>query len=196
MTRRISYGEAVRREPLWGSALLAVLASVALFVLANGWVGVAALWGLPIRWMYTAGHLLAGYGMSVLLWPLCMDDDDDGIRRPDRWKQAAIVTICFYHLVAAVAYFLLFAGLLSELTLASWVLKTLFCGFFIIPCLLSGDFFLGIVGVLLLVVCVAGCPFLLPDSWAIAQWVVAKVATVLLAVELYHFHISEKYLLY
>ena len=51
------------------TALICVLLSVTLYVLASRWIGVVFDCGMPVKWLYVAAHLLAGYGMAVLLWP-------------------------------------------------------------------------------------------------------------------------------
>lgn len=190
-----SFGKAVQREPLLGSGLLAVLLSVMLYVLANGWLGIATGFGLPVRWMYVTAHLLAAYGMTVLLWPIASEEEDDPDDNPDRWLQVAILTICAYHLVAAVAYALSFRDILYEVTFAMWLLKTVFCSFIILDLFVADSFVRNAAAFFLFVACVAGYPTLLPDNWGICQWLLAKAATIALAVALYYDYVTEKYLL-
>ena len=175
-------------------ALLAVLLSVVLYMVANLWMDFYVTLGLSVQWLYVAAHLLAAYGMAVLLWPIvvrqvgsrCHHEHSVALHTgPDRWEIGGIVAITAYHLVAAVAYALSFAGLLYEITLGFCMLKTFLCCFIIFDFLTEDKLSLRFAGVMLLIVCACGCPYHLPETWAFVQWLIAKTATVALAIELY-----------
>lgn len=176
------------------AAMICVLLSVVLHVLASRWIGVAFDYGLPIRWMYVTVHLLAGYGMAVLLWPAVRRSVNTRRRREssvalggdaDRWEVVAICAIVAYHVVAAVAFSMEFACFFYEVTLGFWLLKTFFCVFLILDFITEDRLPLRPAGLLLIIICVANSPYQLPGNWAFVQWFTAKVAMVALAVELY-----------
>ena len=132
----------------------------------------------------TAGHLLAAFGNSVLLWgairAFC-----ELTERKDRWLSAAAAFVMAYHLSAALGYVLAFRYGFLTVTLLTWTLKTLLCCILGIEFMMLGDGLLTAIGLTLLTACVASCPFALPEGWGVAQWAVAKLAALLLPLLLY-----------
>ena len=165
-------------------ALAAALASTLLFILGSYQAGIASALSLNGRWLMVAGHLLAAFGNSVLLWgairAFC-----ELTERKDRWPSAAAAFVMAYHLSAALGYVLAFRYGFLTVTLLTWTLKTLLCCAVTFDFMTLGDGLLAAIGLTLLIACIAGCPFALPDGWGTAQWVVAKLAALLLPVLLY-----------
>ena len=160
------------------------MASTLLFVLGSYQAGIASALSLNGRWLMVAGHLLAAFGNSVLLCgairAFC-----ELTERKDRWLSAAAAFVMAYHLSAALGYVLAFRYGFLTVTLLTWTLKTLLCCAVTFDFMTLGDGLLAAIGLTLLIACIAGCPFALPEGWGTAQWVVAKLAALLLPVLLY-----------
>lgn len=165
-------------------ALAAALTSTLLFILGSYQAGIVPAASPSSQWLMVAGHLLAAFGNSVLLWgairAFCKLTE-----RKDRWPSAAAVFVMAYHLSAALGYVLAFRYGFLTVTLLMWTLKTILCCAVTFDFMTLGDGLLAAIGLTLLIACIAGCPFALPDGWGIAQWVVAKLAALLLPVLLY-----------
>ena len=165
-------------------ALAAALTSTLLFILGSYQAGIVPAASPSSQWLMTAGHLLAAFGNSVLLWGairvFCKMT-----KRKDRWPSAAAVLVMAYHLSAALGYVLAFRYGFLTVTLLMWTLKTLLCCAVTFDFMTLGDGLLAATGLTLLIACIAGCPFALPDGWGTAQWVVAKLAALLLPLLLY-----------
>ena len=165
-------------------ALAAALASTLLFILGSYQAGIVPAASPSSQWLMTAGHLLAAFGNSVLLWGairvFCKMT-----KRKDRWPSAAAVLVMAYHLSAALGYVLAFRYGFLTVTLLMWTLKTILCCAVTFDFMTLGDGLLAAIGLTLLIACIAGSPFALPDGWGTAQWVVAKLAALLLPLLLY-----------
>lgn len=164
-------------------ALAAALASTLLFILGSYQAGIVPAASLSSQWLMVAGHLSAAFGNSVLLWGTIRAFYETEPKT--RWPNAAAALVMAYHLSAALGYALAFGYGLYHVTLLSWGLKTVLCCFLGIEFMMLGDGLLTAIGLTLLIACIAGCPFALPEGWGIAQWVVAKLAALLLPVLLY-----------
>ena len=171
-------------------ALAAALASTLLFVLGSYQAGIASALSLNGRWLMTAGHLLAAFGNSVLLWGTIAAFGRFTSRNLTIFY-LSVPLVAAYHLAAAIGY--LFGFYYTPYTVATmllWSLKTILCCLVAFAFLSLGnkyyrDDLFRITALTLLTVSIAGCPFSLPDGWGIAQWVVAKLAALLLPVLLY-----------
>ena len=165
-------------------ALAAALASTLLFILGSYQAGIVPAASLSSQWLMVTGHLLAAFGNSVLLWgairAFC-----ELTERKSRWLSAAAVFVMAYHLSAALGYMFTFRYGFITVTLLTWTLKTILCCAVTFDFMTLGDGLLAAIGLTLLIACIAGCPFALPDGWGTAQWVVAKLAALLLPVLLY-----------
>lgn len=165
------------------SGLLAALSAAVLYFVCNGPQGVNMLMGVPEQWLFVTTHLLAGYGMGVLLWAVVGQPKVSGSRR-NWWQCSAVIAVVAYHLSAAVGCSpLAFAGI-DELMLVLWVLKTLLCLFIIYDFLVLEDS-LHEAGIAMLIACVSNCPYYLPGGWAVTQWMVFNITFALLAIELF-----------
>lgn len=164
-------------------ALAAALASTLLFILGSYQAGIVPAASPSSQWLMVAGHLLAAFGNSVLLWGAIRAFYET---EPEtRWPSAAAALVMAYHLSAALGYVLAFRYGFLTVTLLTWTLKTLLCCAVTFDFMTLGDGLLAAIGLTLLIACIAGCPFALPDGWGTAQWVVAKLAALLLSLLLY-----------
>lgn len=165
-------------------AFAASLVSTLLFILGSYQAGIVPAASPSSQWLMTAGHLLAAFGNSVLLWgairAFC-----ELTERKSHWLSAAAAFVMAYHLSAALGYVLAFGYGFLTVTLLTWTLKTILCCAVTFDFMTLGDGLLAATGLTLLIACIAGSPFALPDGWGIAQWVVAKLAALLLPVLLY-----------
>ena len=164
-------------------ALAAALASTLLFILGSYQAGIVPAASLSSQWLMVAGHLLAAFGNSVLLWGTIRAFYETEPKT--RWPSAAAAFVMAYHLSAALGYVLAFRYGFLTFTLLMWTLKTILCCAVTFDFMTLGDGLLAAIGLTLLIACIAGCPFALPEGWGIAQWVVAKLAALLLPVLLY-----------
>ena len=171
-------------------ALAAALASTLLFILGSYQAGIASALSLNGRWLMVAGHLLAAFGNSVLLWGTIAAFGRFTSRNLTIFY-LSVPLVAAYHLAAAIGY--LFGFYYNPYTVATmllWSLKTILCCLVAFAFLSLGnkyyrDDLFRITALTLLTVSVASCPFSLPGFWGIAQWVVAKLAALLLPVLLY-----------
>lgn len=168
-----------------GLALTALLLSTLLFMANNSSWQLAAHFGLSRSSVFAVGHLLAAFGIGVLLWgvTLVIERCD---RERNRILRTAVITIALFHVVAAIAYIFSFGYNLYAIATFFWGLRLL-AGFFV-----GFNFFtfedtrLRIAAVLLLVFLVTMTPFsLATDFWYLVQWGVGKIAIVWLAFLLY-----------
>lgn len=171
-------------------ALAASLASTLLFILGSYQAGIVPAASPSSQWLMTAGHLLAAFGNSVLLWgTIAAFGRFTSINLTIFYLSVPLVAA--YHLAAAIGY--LFGFYYTPYTVATmllWSLKTILCCLVTFAFLSLGnkyyrDDLFWITALTLLTVSVASCPFSLPGFWGIAQWVVAKLAALLLPVLLY-----------
>ena len=184
--RKVTAFGSMQPRPLLVSGLISVLTAVLLYVVCNQWLGISMLIGPHVRWMFVLGSLLSGYGIGVLLWSVVGKPDNDSGKRS--WdKCSAVIAVVLYHIAAAIGYFFMFPRFLYILALGLWIIKTLLCFFIITDFLFVPDSNLRKLGVLLLLVCTLWCPYLLPDPWGAIQWFLAKIAFVVLAIELFRY---------
>ena len=171
-------------------ALAAALTSTLLFILGSYQAGIVPAASPSSQWLMTAGHLLAAFGNSVLLWGTIAAFGRFTSRNLTIFY-LSVPLVAAYHLAAAIGY--LFGFYYTPYTVATmllWSLKTILCCLVAFAFLSLGnkyyrDDLFRITALTLLTVSIAGCPFSLPDGWGIAQWVVAKLAALLLPVLLY-----------
>lgn len=170
--------------PVMRMALTAAMLSLLLFVLGCPQSGLAVRFGLPGRELMIGAHLLAAIANSVLLWGA-------GIVFHKRFCKCRIqiyavtISVVAYHLVAAVAYTLCFTSYLYEVTLVLWFLKAVLCCYVAIGFMMLGDPEYQIGGLMLFLANVAGCPYVLPGGWALAQWIFSKATTFGVILQLY-----------
>ena len=171
-------------------ALAATLASTLLFILGSYQAGIVPAASPSSQWLMTAGHLLAAFGNSVLLWGTIAAFGRFTSRNLTIFY-LSVPLVAAYHLAAAIGY--LFGFYYNPYTVATmllWSLKTILCCLVAFAFMSFGnkyyrDDLFRITALTLLTVSIAGCPFALPDGWGTAQWVVAKLAALLLPVLLY-----------
>lgn len=171
-------------------ALAAALTSTLLFILGSYQAGIVPTASPSSRGLMVAGHLLAAFGNSVLLWGTIAAFGRFTSRNLTIFY-LSVPLVAAYHLAAAIGY--LFGFYYTPYTVATmllWSLKTILCCLVTFAFLSLGnkyyrDDLFWITALTLLTVSVASCPFSLPGLWGIAQWVVAKLAALLLSVLLY-----------
>lgn len=168
-----------------GLALTALLLSTLLFVLNNGAWQLAANYGLSRNGVYAVGHLLAAFGLGVLLWGVTKVIERSD-RERNRILRIAVIAVTLFHVVAALAYIFSFGYNLYTIATFFWGLRLL-AGFFV-----GFNFFtfedtrLRIAAVLLLVFIVTMTPFsFVTGFWFFVQWIVGKIAIIWLAFLLY-----------
>ena len=162
----------------------ASLLSTLIFILCSNKLGLANMCGISGQWLYVVAHVLGGFGVGILLWPIVNRREPDTGRK-DIVLLSAVIAIVVYHLAAAVAYAMSFDYRLYLVILILWWLKTalaFFIAFEFIVCRRSDYTWAGIS---MIIAYVAGCPYSLPDTFGILQWIIAKMATVVLAILLY-----------
>ena len=169
--------------PLLKMAFVSAVLSTLLFVAASPLLGINVYFPFPVQWVYVVAHLLGGFGVGLLLWAIVSEPDEQGKRD---WLQcAAVVTLVLYHLVAAVSYGFMFSYGLYKFAMMLWWARMVLILTVVFDFIVFGDELLNIAGVLLLLAMVASCPFTLPGGWSVAQWIVAKITALLLALMLY-----------
>lgn len=169
--------------PLLQIAFASAVLSTLLFVVASPFIGVITYNSFPIQWVYMSAHLLGGFGVGTLLWAVI-----SGPARNSKhyWLQCgAVVSLVLYHLVAAVAYCLMFGYGSYRMTMLFWWVRMLLILTIVFKFITIYDELLRITGILLLLAMVASCPFSLSEGWGLVQWIVAKVTALLLAIMLY-----------
>lgn len=175
--------EQQQKLPL-GLALTALVLSMLLFVLNNGAWQLAARLGLPRDGVYAFGHLLAAFGIGVLLWGVTLVIERSDKQR-NRILRTSVIFVALFHIVAAIGYILMFRYHLYATMVFFWGLR-LFFGFFI-----GFNFFtfedtrLRLAAALLLVMFVTQSPFMLGGFWFFVQWGIGKLAAIWLAFLLY-----------
>ena len=173
-----------QQKPPLGLALTALLLSMLLFALNNGAWQLAARLGLSRDGVYAFGHLLAAFGIGVLLWGVTLVIERSDNQR-DRILRTAVIVVVLFHIVAAVANALSFGHHLYATSIFFWGLRLL-AGFFI-----GFNFFtfedtrLRSAAGLLLLMFVAQSPFMLGGFWFFVQWIIGKLAAIWLAILLY-----------
>lgn len=168
------------------SAMIAALSSVLTFAVCCRWLSFADLLNPLIPGLFTMAHLLAAYGMGVLLWAVVGLPDEAG-KHINHWKLVAVLFIVAYHVTAAAGNALSFRLDLMDITEVLWFVKTFFCFFIIFDFIMKDDSPLQEIGLLMFVACIASCPYQLPNGWDIFQWFVDKVSTAAFALELFFF---------
>lgn len=175
--------EQQQKLPL-GLALTALVLSMLLFVLNNGAWQLAARLGLSRDGVYAFGHLLAAFGIGVLLWGVTLVIERSDKQR-NRILRTSVIFVALFHIVAAIGYILMFRYHLYATMVFFWGLR-LFFGFFI-----GFNFFtfedtrLRLAAALLLVMFVTQSPFMLGGFWFFVQWGIGKLAAIWLAILLY-----------
>ena len=134
-------------------------------------------------------HVLGGLGLSILVWAI-VSIPDPITKHLDWWACSAAFAVMAYHLTVAAAYLVDFDYGLESAAIAMWGLKTALITIMIRDLLLMRNNDLLMAAVLLLVYCVAGCPFMLSGGFGFLQWFLAKVVTVLLSIQLYRSYMS------
>lgn len=176
--------EQQQKLPL-GLALTALVLSMLLFVLNNGAWQLAARLGLSRDGVYAFGHLLAAFGIGVLLWGVTLVIERSDKQR-NRILRTSVIFVALFHIVAALGYALMFRYHLYATAVFFWGLRLL-AGFFI-----GFNFFtfedtrLRLAAGLLLVFLVTMTPFPFATGfWFYVQWIVGKIAVIWLAFLLY-----------
>ena len=176
----------LKSKTLLISALTAALSSVLIFAVCCRWLSFAYLLSPSVPWLYAAAHLLAAYGMGVLLWAT-VRLSEESVKHISHWKISAILFIVAYHITAAAGNVLFFHFDLMDITEVLWFVKTFFCFFIIFDFIMKDDSPLREIGLLMFVACISSCPYQLTNGWDIFQWFVEKVSTAAFAFELFLF---------
>lgn len=164
-------------------ALACALLSTLLFI-ACSTLQMAYGFNVLVQILYVIAHPLAAFGVSMLLWSVVSVPDEVGGSR-DKLPCLAVFAVIAYHLMAMVCFALAFKTNLYDVTVGVWWLRTLLCIFIIIDFIFFGDTLMTAAGVLLLIAFGAGGPYALPEGLGIAQWILAKLATIALYFVLY-----------
>lgn len=182
-------------KPLLQKALVAALISSLLFIFCSARGNIGILIGLPTRWMYVVAHLLGAFGNTLLLWAVMsfkLKRKDNKVSKYDLTLWAVYSTF-FYHFAAALAYTFVSNQGFYIAAYSLWWLRALLCipvGFRLLA---LGDSKFRASGVTLIVAIVSSCPLAMPGYMALAQWIVAKLSAVLLALVLYYCAQSKYY---
>lgn len=166
------------------SALATALLSTLLFILGCHQAGIASALSLNSQWLMVAGHLFGAFGNGVLLW-IATSAFSEMVNRKNHWLCSVAVFVTAYHLIAAMGYSVGFRYDFFYITLLLWGLKTILCLYAAFDFMTLGDGLLEAIGLTLLVASLSGSPFALPAGWGIAQWILAKLTALLLAILLY-----------
>lgn len=172
-------------------ALAASLVSTLLFVSCSVRGGIGGYLGLPVQWLYVAAHLLGCFGNTILLWSIL------SIRlRYEKEVTFATYFSCFsfyavyataiYHIACAVSYAFVEVKTLYMFAVSMWVVRTFFGIHVALVLFKYGDSLFRATAVLLFIYYIAGAPYVLPAYLGIAQWIVAKLAALGMAITLYY----------
>ncbi|MBQ9655054.1 MAG: hypothetical protein IJV38_03420 [Prevotella sp.] len=187
------------RIPLFGSmrpgrvlvwALAASVLSTVLFVFASVRGGIGMAMGLSVQWLYAGGHLLGCFGNSVLLWAIVSVElrYEEKVTFASYFKRItylAAYATALYHLAGAVAYAFVDVKPLYALALSLWWVRTLFGMNVVGEFFKYGDSIFRVTAIVLFIYYLAGSPYVLPGYLSFAQWMIAKLAALGLAVMLY-----------
>ena len=137
-----------------------------------------------VQGMYVVAHLSAALGVSLLFWSVVsVPDEVNGPR--DKLPCLSVFAIMAYHLAAMSCYALAYHTNLYDAAVMAWWARALLSLFIVVDFVFFGDAMMMAAGILILIAFGGSGPYSFPDGLGIIQWILVKLATIILYFLLY-----------
>lgn len=171
--------------PLLYTALGFALLSVLLFVAGTLHAGIGKGLGLLDMRIFSVAHVMAAFGFGTLMWAIITRTTNGNPHRFDVWVFLIVMSEVLYHVGTAVAYSTLVPYDLYTMAVVLWWIRMVLGLVLFLDLVTCGEEGLIVLACLILLAYVASSPYKLPDTFGPLQWVVAKLASIAAALQLF-----------